>query len=89
MSEISLKTGKPMRKDACCINILTCEHYIKCVLPGVSYKGLFDDITGTENFLVTDEETGKLIPVLREYLLNAGNWVSNDCSAKSTGILLP
>lgn len=82
MSEISLKTGKPMHKDASCINILTCEHYIKCVSPGVPYKGLFDDITGTENFLVTDEETGKLIPVLREYLLNAGNWVSNDLLSK-------
>ena len=51
-----------MRKDASCINILTCEHYIKCVLPEVPYRDLFDDITGNKRFLVTDEETGKAHP---------------------------
>ncbi len=82
MREISLKTNKPMRKDASCINILTCEHYIQCVLSGVPYPRLFDDICGNKQFLATDEETGKLIPVTREYLLNAGNWVSNDLLSK-------
>ena len=78
MDAISSITGKPMRKDASCINILTCEHYINCVLSQMPYRELFDDITGSKNFLVTDEETGKLIPVTREYLLNASNWISNE-----------
>lgn len=78
MEAITSKTGKPMPKDASCINILTCEHYIKCVLSEVPYRKLFDDITGNKSFLATDEETGKLIPVSRKYLLNAGNWISNE-----------
>jgi class 3 adenylate cyclase len=78
MLEIASQTDKPMPKDASCINILTCEHYIKGVLSKVPYTRLFDEIAGNKNFLATDEETGKLIPVTRKYLLNAGNWVSND-----------
>ena len=78
MTVISLKTGKPMRKDSSCINILTCEHYIKCVLPEVPNRQLFDGITGNKSFLVTDEETGKVIPVTKEYLLEARNWISNE-----------
>ena len=77
MDAISSITGKPMRKDASCINILTCEHYINCVLSQMPYRELFDDITGSKSFLVTDEESGKLIPVTREYLLNASNLISN------------
>jgi class 3 adenylate cyclase len=78
MHEISSITAKPMRKDTSCINVLTCEHYLNCVLPEVSYRDFFDDITGNKRFLVTDEETGKLIPVTKEYLLDAGNWISNE-----------
>jgi len=78
MKAISVKTGKPMRKDASCINILTCEHYIKCVLSKVPDRALFDGITGSKSFLVTDEETGKVIPVTKEYLLEASNWISNE-----------
>jgi class 3 adenylate cyclase len=70
-------SGKPMRKDASCINILTCEHYIKCLLSEVPYRKLFDGIVGNKEFPVTDEETGKIVPVTREYLLDAGNWISN------------
>ena len=78
MHEISSITGKPMGKDASCINVLTCEHYLNFVLPAVSYRDFFGDITGNKRFLVTDEETGKLIPVTKEYLLDAGNWISNE-----------
>jgi class 3 adenylate cyclase len=78
MEVIGSKTGKPMDKDASCINILTCEHYIKCIKSGVPENRLFSDISENRHFLVTDENTGKLIPVTREYLLNAGNWISNE-----------
>jgi class 3 adenylate cyclase len=71
-------SGKPMPKDASCINILTCEHHIKCVLSKVPYRELFDGIAGNKSYLVTDEDTGKLIPVNKDYLLNAGNWISNE-----------
>jgi len=67
-----------MRKDSSCINILTCEHYINCVLSEVPSRALFNDITGNKNFLFTDEETGQLIPVTKEYLLDASNWISNE-----------
>ena len=70
-------SGKPMRKDASCINILTCEHYLKCLLSEVPYAKLFDGITGNKRFLVTNEETGKIVPVTKGYLLDARNWISN------------
>jgi class 3 adenylate cyclase len=78
MPAISMLSGKPMRKDSSCINILTCEHYIKSALSEVPYRKLFDGITGSKSFLVTDEETGKIIPVTEDYLLEAGNWISNE-----------
>jgi len=78
MTVISLITGKPMRKDSSCINILTCEHYIKSVLAQLPYNKLFNGILGNEEFLVTDEDTGKIIPVSNAYLLEPNNWISND-----------
>ena len=78
MHGISSITGKPMGKDASCINVLTCEHYLNCVLPEVPYRDFFDGIAGNKRFLVTDEETGKVIPATKEYLLKASNWISNE-----------
>ena len=66
-----------MRKDASCINILTCEHYIKSVLTQVPYDALFVGVAANREFLVTDEDTGKVIPVSPEYLLDPGHWISN------------
>jgi class 3 adenylate cyclase len=74
----ALLSGKPMRKDASCINILTCKHYIKSLLSEVPYAKLFDGITGNKCFLVTDEKTGRIIPVTKEYLLEPKHWISND-----------
>jgi len=78
MTVISLLPDKPMKKDASCINILTCEHYIKSVLHQVPYRKLFNDIIGNRKFFITDEDTGRLIPVTHDYLLEPGNWISND-----------
>ena len=78
MTVISLLSDKPMKKDASCINILTCEHYIKSVLSQVPYRMLFNEIIGNRKFFVADEDTGKLISVTPDYLLDPGNWVSND-----------
>ena len=77
MTVISLLSDKPMKKDASCINILTCEQYIKSVLHQVPYRKLFNDIIGNRKFFVTDEDTGRLIPVTHDYLLEPGNWISN------------
>jgi class 3 adenylate cyclase len=78
MPAIPMITGKPMSKHSSCINILTCVHYIKSVLSEVPYGELFDGIVGLKSFLVIDEDTGKLVPVTKEYLLEPGNWISND-----------
>jgi class 3 adenylate cyclase len=78
MTVISLVSNKPMKKDASCINIRTCEHYIKSVLSQVPYPSLFKEIIGNRNFFVTDEDTGRLITVTHDYLLESGNWISND-----------
>jgi class 3 adenylate cyclase len=78
MEAISLISGNPMRKDSSCINILTCAHYIKSVLSEVPYGELFAGVAGSKSFPVTDEDTGKLVPVSKEYLLEPGNWVCND-----------
>jgi len=67
-----------MKKDASCINIRTCEHYIKSVLSQVPYRRLFNGIIGNRKFFVADEDTGKLISVTPDYLMEPGNWVSND-----------
>jgi class 3 adenylate cyclase len=67
-----------MKKDASCINIRTCEHYIKSVLSQVPHRKLFYDIIGNRKFFVTDEDTGRLISVTHDYLLEPGNWISND-----------
>ena len=77
MTVISLLSDKPMKKDASCINILTCEQYIKSVLHQVPYRTLFNDIIGNREFFVTDEDTGRLRPVTHDYLLEPGNWISN------------
>ena len=78
MKAILLGTGKPMPKDSSCINILTCENYLKSVLSEVPYKRLFEGVANNSKFLVTDEESGKIIPATEEYLLQAGNWISNE-----------
>ena len=78
MTAISLLSDKPMKKDASCINIRTCEHYIKSVLSQVPYRKLFNEIIGNRKFFVADEDTGKLISVTPDYLMEPGNWVSND-----------
>ena len=78
MTAISLILGKPMRKDSSCINVLTCEHYIKSLLSEVPYNKLFEGIHGNGNFLVTDDNTGKVIPVTYDYLLEPNNWISNN-----------
>ena len=78
MTAISLIAGKPMQKDSSCINILTCEHYIKSVLSDVPYQKLFNGITGNQHFVVIDEDSGKVIPATREYLLGPNHWVSNN-----------
>lgn len=74
----SMITGQPMSKDSSCINILTCVHYIKSILSEVPYRELFDGIAGSKRFAVTDENTGQLVPVDKDYLLEPGNWISND-----------
>jgi class 3 adenylate cyclase/predicted hydrocarbon binding protein len=74
---ISMLSDKPMKKDTSCMNILTCEHYIKSVLSQVPYHKLFKEIIGSRKFFITDEDTGRLIPVTHEYLLESGNWISN------------
>jgi class 3 adenylate cyclase len=78
MQAISLKTGQPMKKDSSCLNILTCVHYIKSVLAEDPYRELFDGIVGSKRFPVTDEDSGRLVPVTKEYLLHPGNWISNE-----------
>ena len=76
MTELS-KTREPMSKDTNCINILTCENYIKSILPDVPYDKLFNGIIGNEEFLFTDINSGKIVPVDRNYLLEQNHWVSN------------
>lgn len=78
MQAISPITGKPMRKDSSCINILTCVHYIRSVLSEVPFKKLFDGVAGSKCFPVVCEDTGRLVPVTKDYLLEPGNWISND-----------
>jgi class 3 adenylate cyclase len=78
MTVISLRSYKPMQKDTSCINICTCEHYLKSVLAKVPYGRLFSGIIGNRKFFVTDESTGQLISVTQNYLLDPGNWISND-----------
>jgi class 3 adenylate cyclase len=73
---------EPMSKDTSCINIHTCENYLKNVLPAVPYDKLFDGIIGNWEFLFTDQNTGKIIPVDKDYLLNLNNWVSNKLLSK-------
>jgi hypothetical protein len=77
MEAISSAPGNPMQKDASCINILTCERYIKGILPQVSRRELFAGIIGSQRFLFSDEDTGKISPVTSEYLLQPENWVCN------------
>lgn len=76
---VVFSTGvRPIKKDASCINILTCEHYLKTCLAEVPRAAFFNGIIGSKRFPVTDEETGRLIPVSAEYLLQPGNWISNE-----------
>ena len=70
------KTREAMRKDTSCINILTCENYIKKVLREVSYEKLFEGTVGSEEFLYADLKTDKIIPVDQTYLLEQNHWVS-------------
>ncbi|MGD9363195.1 MAG: adenylate/guanylate cyclase domain-containing protein [Desulfobacterales bacterium] len=78
MTVISLESGMPMKKDSSCINICTCAHYLKSVLAETPYGRLFRDIIENRKFFVTDENTGSLMPVTQDYLLEPGNWISND-----------
>ena len=66
-----------MPKDTSCINILTCENYIKSILGDVPVERLFEGITGNADFLCMNLETGKITPVDPVYLLAQPHWVSN------------
>ena len=70
-------TNSPMSKDTSCININTCEHYLKSIIPELSDDKLFEGIIGTEDFLFMDLNTGKLAPVDPTYLLEQTHWISN------------
>ena len=67
----------PMSKDSSCINILTCENYIKRVLGDVPAAKLFEGIDGNEAFLTMDLNTGQIAPVGQAYLLTQTHWISN------------
>jgi class 3 adenylate cyclase len=71
------RTKEAMCKDTSCINILTCENYIKTVLRKVPYEKLFEGTVGSEEFLFADLKTDKIIPVDQTYLLEQNHWVSN------------
>ncbi len=68
---------EPMKKDTCCINIATVENYIRSVLSEVPYDQLFEGIVGNDECLVTDENSGEIVPVSKDYLLDSNNWISN------------
>ena len=78
MQAVSLLSGKPMKKDSSCINILTCENYIKSLLGDVPYDRLLAGIAGNTHFLVNEEKSGRVIPVTKKYLLEPSHWISND-----------
>ena len=65
-----------MPKDTSCINILTCENYLKRVLGDVPEAKLFEGITGSEDFLFMDLNTGQLGPADPTYLLKQTHWIS-------------
>jgi len=69
---------EPMKKDVCCINISTQINYMRSVLSEVPYEQLFEGIVGNDEFLITEEKSGNIVPVTRDYLLNSNNWVSNE-----------
>jgi len=47
-------------------------------LSEVPYEQLFEGIVGNDEFLITEEKSGNIVPVTRDYLLNSNNWVSNE-----------
>jgi class 3 adenylate cyclase len=71
-----------MRLDTSCINILTCENYLKSILSEVPYDKLFRGILGNEEFLCTDENSAKIVTVDQNYLLEPNNWISNQLLSK-------
>jgi len=73
---MSENLSKPMPKELCCSNLLTCESYIKSVLPEIPHDRLFEGIIENNEFLTTSEQTGNVVPVTPDFLLNANNWVS-------------
>jgi len=72
-----MESKTPMEKHTSCINIATVESYIESILKEVPYDRLFKGIVGNDEFLVTDEKTGRVLPVNQSYLLNPNNWVCN------------
>lgn len=76
------KPKTPMPKDTSCINVLTCENYIRRVLGEVPYEQLFAGITGNEDFLFMDVDTGDIVPVDADYLLRQTHWISNSLLGK-------
>ncbi len=71
-----------MPKDTSCINILTCENYIRRVLGEVPYDQFFASITGNDDFLFMDLDTGEIDAVDANYLLKQTHWISNRLLAR-------
>ena len=67
----------PMPKDSSCINILTCENYIKRALGDLPVATFFEGIAGNQEFLFMDSRTGKIAAVHPTYLLTQTHWISN------------
>jgi class 3 adenylate cyclase len=82
MMNARLTSRVSMSKHNSCINLLTCEHYIRRKLGDVPYERFFDGILGNPDFCYTDENTGRIVPVSRESLSDPANWVSNKLLGK-------
>ena len=68
----------PMPKEICCTNNLLAVTYLNKYYPELSIDDFINDVLNSGTFLVTDINTGKTIPVDKEYILNSNNWISSE-----------
>ena len=77
-------TESTMPKDSSCINILTCENYIRRVLGEVPYEQFFTGINGSEDFLFMNLDTGEIVTESFTYTMSDGQGGSDTATVTIT-----
>ncbi len=74
-----------MPKEINCANTIMCIRYLEKYYPDIPIDDILSEIFSTGKFQTIDKQSGKLVPIDKEFILNPDNWVSAEFFATLYG----